>query len=150
MKTIINTLKIPVPRNWLLFSAASVWLIASVRVFMTAWEGILETQSSASIFILVSFLGSILFTRLVFRKVTAKYIHRIHSMVDEYPSLFSMFSIRSYLLIIFMISMGIGLKYSGIVPLNLLSMFLGVMGLSLFVSALNFLRAWRFSLLKTI
>ncbi|HLO90053.1 MAG TPA: hypothetical protein VK172_02700 [Lentimicrobium sp.] len=64
-------------------------------------------------------------------------------MDADRPSLFTMFSGKSYLLIAFMITMGITLKKLDIIPLNFFSMFLGSLGLSLFTSALNFLRAWR-------
>lgn len=142
-KTIINKLKIRVPRQWLFFAMASFWLIASIRVFMVAWEGILITKTPVIYFVIVSFIGSMIFTRLVFLKVTARYIYRIDIMEDEMPSIFRMFSIKSYLLIAFMISMGISVKYFSLLPLNYLSMFLGALGLSLFTSALHFFRAFR-------
>lgn len=142
-RSIINTLKVRVPRQWLFFGMASFWLMASVRVFITAYEGILITKTPVLYFVLISFIGSMIFTRLVFSKVTAKYIFRIHSMDDDQPSIFSMFSLKSYLLIAFMIGMGISLKYFDIVPLNILSVFLGALGLSLFTSAIQFLRAFR-------
>ncbi|MGE5383663.1 MAG: hypothetical protein ACM3PX_09575 [Omnitrophica WOR_2 bacterium] len=147
LKSIIDTLKIPVYRNWLFFAVAIIWLFASVRVFLTAWEGTLETKTPLFYFIIASFIGSILFTKLVFMKVTSRYIRRIHTMTNERPSLFAMFSVKSYLLIMFMISMGIGFKYSGIVPLKYLSMFLGALGLSLFVSSLQFFREWKLNYL---
>jgi hypothetical protein len=147
MQTIINTIKFPVPRQWLFFAIAAVWLLASVKVFMTAWEGILSSGFPVMYFVLVSFVGSMIFTRLVFLKITAKYIYRIHNMENERPSIFSMFSLRSYLLLVFMITMGITFKYLDIIPVYLLSMFLGALGLSLFTSSMHFLRAWR---LKTV
>lgn len=147
MQTIINTIKLPVPRQWLFFAIAAVWLIASVKVFMTAWEGILSSNFPVIYFVLVSFVGSMIFTRLVFLKVTAKYIFRIHNMENERPSIFSMFSLKSYLLLVFMIAMGITFKYFNIVPVYILSLFLGALGLSLFTSSMHFLRAWR---LKTV
>lgn len=110
---------------------------------MVAWEGILITKTPVIYFVIVSFIGSMIFTRLVFLKVTARYIYRIDIMEDEMPSIFRMFSIKSYLLIAFMISMGISVKYFSLLPLNYLSMFLGALGLSLFTSALHFFRAFR-------
>lgn len=147
INTLINKLKIRIPRQWLFFAMASFWMFAAIRVFMTAWEGILITKTPILNFVLVSFLGSIIFTKLVFIKVTARYISRIDVMEDEMPSLFRMFSPKSYLLIAFMISMGIAIKYFALLPVNILSMFLGALGLSLFSSSLSFFRAWRF---KTI
>ena len=144
---IINTLKIRIPRQWLFFAVACFWMFAALRVFMVAWEGILSTKTPMIYFILVSFIGSIVFTRIVFIKVTAKYIERIDIMEDEMPSIFRMFSPKSYLLIAFMISMGISIKYFNLLPVSILSMFLGALGLSLFTSSISYFRAWR---LKTV
>lgn len=140
---IINKLKIRIPRQWLFFALASFWMFASIRVFMSAWDGILNSKTPIVYFVIVSFIGSIIFTRLVFLKVTARYIYRIDTMEEEMPSIFRMFSPKSYLLIIFMISMGISIKYFNLLPISILSMFLGALGLSLFTSSLQFLRAWR-------
>lgn len=143
IKLIINKLKIRIPRQWLFFALAGFWMFASIRVFMTAWEGILTSKTPVVYFIIVSFIGSMIFTRLVFLKVTARYIYRIDTMEEEMPSIFRMFSLKSYLLIVFMISMGISIKYFNLLPINILSMFLGALGLSLFTSSMHFLRAWR-------
>lgn len=147
IKPIINKLKIRIPRQWLFFALASFWMFASIRVFMTAWEGILISKTPVIYFVIVSFIGSMIFTRLVFLKVTAKYIYRIDTMDEEMPSIFRMFSPKSYLLIVFMISMGISIKYYNLLPINILSMFLGALGLSLFTSSMHFLRAWKFKAL---
>lgn len=143
-KSILNTLKIRVPRHWLFFSIAVIWMFASFRIFMTAWEGIISTQTSMVLFILVSFMGSVIFTRLVFSKVTVRYILRIHNLEAERPSIFNMMSGKSYLLLAFMIAMGITFSRLNILPVNIFSMFLGALGLSLFTSSLQFFRAWRF------
>lgn len=111
---------------------------------MTAWEGINSTQTPVVLFVIVSSLGSIIFTRLVFSKVTVKYILRIRNMESGTQSIFNMMSGKSYLLLAFMIAMGITFSKLDILPVNIFSMFLGALGLSLFSSSLHFLRAWRF------
>lgn len=143
-KSLLNTLKLHVPRQWLFFAIATIWMFASFRIFMTAWEGIISSQTPVVQFVLVSFLGSVVFTRLVFSKVTVRYILRIHSIEADRPSIFNMMSGKSYLLLAFMIAMGITFSKLNILPVNIFSMFLGALGLSLFTSSLQFFRAWRF------
>ncbi len=135
-------LTIPVPRPWLFFAVASLWTFGSIRVFMTGYAGIIQGKGSIPHFLLVSALGAYVFTRLVFMRVTSRYISRIHAIEHLRPSLFSMFSLKSYGVMAFMITLGIVVKTFDLFPLILLSMFLGALGVSLFVSAMHFLRAW--------
>lgn len=142
-RSIINTFKFHVPRHWLFFSIAAIWMFASLRIFMTAWAGIQSTHTPVLLFILVSGLGSLIFTRLVFNKVTVRYILRIRKIESTRTSIFNMMSVKSYLLLMFMIAMGITFSKLHILPVNIFSMFLGALGLSLFTSAIQFLREWR-------
>ncbi|HLN52890.1 MAG TPA: hypothetical protein VK212_04225 [Lentimicrobium sp.] len=135
-------LTIPVPRPWLFFAVASLWTFGSIRVFMTGYEGIIEGKGSIYRFLLISSLGAYVFTRLVFTKVTSRYLLHIHSIEHTRPSIFSMFSLRSYCLMAFMVTLGIVVKTFDLFPLIPLSMFMGALGISLFISAMHFLRAW--------
>lgn len=141
MKKWLIFFKPAVPKQWLYFAIALVWIYASFRIFMLAWDYTIANKISLVIFAFISLLGSYLFTKLVFLKVTKRYITRIYLMVDERPCLFSMFSPKSYLLIIFMISLGIFMKYFTFIPGYLLALFYGSLGLSLFTSAILFIRA---------
>ncbi|GEM_PF-1974382 len=144
-------LTVPVPRPWLFFAIAALWTFGSIRVFMTGYAGIIQGKGAISHFLIASCAGAYVFTRLVFMKVTNRYISRIHAMEHVRPSLFSMFSLKSYGLMAFMITLGIAVKAFDLFPLILLSMFFGALGLSLFISAMHFLRAWLLGLYsKTI
>lgn len=143
MEIVIKAIKIPVPRKWLFLAVAALWTFASVKVFSTAWKGAMDTHLSVYFFIWFSVVGSIIFTRLVFLKVTSRYIKRIHNMVESRPSLFSMLSTKSYLLLALMIAMGIITKNTNIIPQQYLTLFLGALSLSLLTSAAIFLNEWR-------
>lgn len=109
---------------------------------MTAYDGIVITHTPMLLFITVSITGAAIFFKTVFLKVSKKYIHRIHVMRDDKPSIFAMMSLKSYLLIAFMISMGVFFSHTDLIPKSLLSMFLGSLGLSLLTSSILFFRAW--------
>lgn len=139
-------LAIPVPRPWLFFAVASLWTFGSIRVFMTGYYGIIEGKGSIPNFLCISGLGAYIFTRLIFMRVTSRYISRIHAIQQIKPSLFSMFSLKSYGVMAFMITLGIVVKSFDLFPLIPLSIFLGALGISLFISAMHFLRAWMLGL----
>lgn len=135
-------MKVPVKRRWLYFAVATLWQFAAVRVLMTSYNGMIITHTPVLLYLFVSLAGAVVFFRTVFLKVSRKYISRIHAMPDERHSIFAMMSLRSYLLIAVMISMGIIFSQYELVPKNLLSMFLGSLGLSLLTSSVLFFRAW--------
>lgn len=67
-----------------------------------------------------------------------KHSRRIINMEEQRPCLFSFFNFRSYLMMALMISMGILLRKTGIVPLSYLSFFYILMGIPLLMSSFRF------------
>ncbi len=55
---------------------------------------------------------------MMFTGVVRKYSARIMAMTDEKTSVFRTFSLKGYLIIAFMISLGIGLKHIPGIPSN--------------------------------
>lgn len=143
MKQLINFSKLPVPKQYLYFAISFLWIFASVRIFMLAWENTLASKLPVMVFAMGSFVGAYFFTKLVFRKVTSKYINRLDEMQNHRPSIFAMLSPKSYLVILLMISMGVGIKFLPFIPANAQAIFFGSLGLSLFTSAMFFYRAGR-------
>ncbi len=146
IKSAYRYLALPVPRVWLFFAVAGLWGFGSVRVFLTGYYGIIEGKGSIPNFLFISSLGAYAFTRVVFMRITSSYILRIHEMKHHRPSIFAMFSLRSYGVMAFMVTLGILVKTFDIFPLIPLSIFMGALGISLFVSAMHFLRAWMLGL----
>jgi hypothetical protein len=87
-------------------------------------------------------LGSIIcgmiFYFILFSRISLKHINRILNLNIEQPCLFSFFNWRSYFLMSIMISTGITLRLTGIVPITYLSYFYIAMGTPLFISSLRF------------
>lgn len=65
-------------------------------------------------------------------------------MESDYPCLFSFFNVRSYLVMILMISMGITLRLSGWVPALYLSAVYLTMSVPLLLSSVRFYRTGLF------
>ncbi len=130
-----------IDKRHLLFVAAIVWLIASGMLF---WRGTVYFVpiNGWKLETIGSFVGGILFFRLLFDRISSKHISRIISLSKSRPTIFSFFSKRSYFLMMLMISGGLLLRYSHVAPNYDLSFFYFFMGIPLFLSAIRFFKAW--------
>ena len=125
-------------RRNLLFIAAFVWTFAGG---MLLTRGILMMGIDTDFLttrIVISIVGGELFYVILFSKISKKHVIRIIHLTNNCPSIFSFFNLRSYGMMIFMISFGIFLRTSGIVPPFYLSILYVTMGIPLLVSSLRF------------
>jgi len=83
-------------------------------------------------------LAGIVFYRCMFSAISLKHINRILQLEIERPCFFSFFNWRSYIMMTLMMSTGITLRLTGIVPVTWLSLFYISMGTPLFISAIRF------------
>lgn len=135
---IIQKLKPGLPKRYLMFIAALVWTFAGG---MLLYKGSVFLHQSANYIwlrLIISFIGGILFYVFMFSKISLKHARRILNLEPEKPCLFSFFNLRSYILMSVMISMGIFLRKSGLVPVFYLSILYVTMGIPLLTSAFRF------------
>lgn len=88
--------------------------------------------------LLVALAGGILFYLKLFSKLSMKHTLRILKMKETYPCAFSFFNFRSYLVMAFMISMGITLRTTGWIPFPYLAFLYLMMSVPLLLSSLRF------------
>lgn len=141
LKRLLSNLKPGVPKRWLFFIAALVWAYAAFRVFKMAWLYAPDASLPMWEVIVFGLIGFVVFFNFVFLKVCRKHIRRITSMGKRNPCLFAFFGWKSYLLIAFMVSMGILLAHLHLIPLFLQGIFYIALGGSLLFSALMLLNA---------
>ena len=125
-------------RRNLLFIAAFVWTFAGG---MLLTRGILMMGMDNDYLItriVISIVGGTLFYVILFSKISKKHVIRIIHLTNNCPSIFSFFNLRSYVMMIFMISFGVFLRTSGIVPPFYLSILYVTMGIPLLVSSQRF------------
>ena len=79
---------------------------------------------------------------MMFTGVVRKYSARIMSMTEEKTSIFRTFSLKGYLIIAFMISLGIGLKHIPGIPSNFFAWFYCGLGPGLLSAGIRFLLRW--------
>lgn len=124
-----------VKKRTLLLIAGSVWLIAGFNV---ARIGIVEYKDYLSLKnILLSITVFALFG-MMFYKMSNKHTLRIRNYEQEFQNIFSFFDVKSYCIMIFMMSGGIWLRYSGICPMLFIAVFYTGLGLALGLAGILF------------
>ncbi len=137
-KTLLQSLKPGIPKRYLLFVAAIAWTFAGGMLLFRGFTFMNSQTSWLWAKISVSFIGGIVFYFVLFSKISLKHIRRIVNLEYERPCAFSFFDWKSYGLMAIMISSGVLLRMSGIIPVAYLSVFYIAMGTPLFISAFRF------------
>jgi hypothetical protein len=136
--SILHTLKPSVPRRYLIFVAAVVWTFAGGMLLFRGFT----VLKFGSVFVLeeesASVILGVIFYIFMFSRISLKHLIRIQNNPIERPCVFSFFNWRSYILMSSMISLGVTLRLTGLVPLQYLSLFYVTMGTPLFLSSLRF------------
>ena len=138
LNSFLQAIKPGIPKRYLLFVAAIVWTFAGGMLLFRGFStlgfnsGTLISEESISI------IAGIAFYIFMFSKISLKHINRILSLQEERPCFFSFFNWRSYFLMTIMISFGVTLRLTGLVPIQYLSFFYVAMGTPLFMSAFRF------------
>ena len=135
---ILTILKPAGPKRALLFVAALVWTFAGSMLLYKGFKMLDPNPSLLWLKLLLVLLGGILFYQKLFSKLSLKHTLRILKMKEAYPCFFSFFNFRSYLVMCFMISMGITLRTTGWVPLVYLSYLYLMMSVPLLLSSVRF------------
>ena len=135
---ILTLLKPSVPKRLLLFIAAALWTFAGSMLMFKGYKMLDTTTRSLGLKLLIALAGGILFYLKLFSKLSLKHTLRILKMKEAYPCAFSFFNFRSYLVMIFMISMGITLRTTGWIPLPYLAYLYMMMSVPLLLSSLRF------------
>ena len=75
----------------------------------------------------------------IFGKMVKKHTERILLYEDEQQNVFRFFDTRSYLIMAFMMTLGIGLRVSGVVPNGFIAYFYTGLGASLLTAGVLFI-----------
>lgn len=141
---LIRSLTPRVPKRSLLVIAAMAWIFAASMLLTRGFLLSGKIRHSHWLSIFLSITAGVLFYLVLFSKISSGHVNRIISLENERPSVFSFFSLKSYILMTLMISGGIFLRKSGIVFSGTLSIVYITMGVPLFISSLRFFYNWIF------
>ena len=126
-----------VHKNTLILIAGIVWAIAGfniVRIGLVAYQGNFTWWRG-----LLSIVVYTAFQIFVFGKMVKKHTDRIRQYEEERQNFFRFFDTKSYLIMAFMMTLGIGLRVSGVVPNTFIAFFYTGLGASLLTAGVLFL-----------
>lgn len=125
----------------LLILAAIVWLISGIMLVKKGFQHLPMETSFQYIKIPFAFVVGLLFYFYVFTRIIVKYTAHILSLSPErkHP-IYKVFRFRFYVMITFMISTGVILRKTDIVPIEYLALFYFTMGTPLLISSFKFLQ----------
>jgi hypothetical protein len=151
MKMNLESLKPSVSKKNLLVVAGIVWSFAGGILLYKGISLLLNENTYLAIEFIIGISFGIVFYFLLFSRISFKHIHRIFRIEIQRPCFFSFFNVRSYILMILMISTGIGLRKMDIINHEVLYVFYITMGTPLLMSSLRFYYYWfKYKSLETI
>ena len=129
--------RLSVHKNTLILIAGIVWAIAGfniVRIGLIAYAGNVTWWR-----VLLSIAVYAVFQVFIFGKMVKKHTARILQYEDEWQNVFRFFDTKSYLIMVFMMTLGISLRVSGLVPNGFIAYFYTGLGLSLLTAGVLFM-----------
>ena len=121
----------------------ALWTAVGTKIAITGIRNYLHTPWGKSLLWMIP-LSVLVFAGfyIMFTGVVRKYSERILSMQEEKMSVFRTFSLKGYLIIAFMISLGISLKYIPGIPQSFFAWFYCGLGAGLLSAGIRFLLRW--------
>jgi len=136
---IFQTLKPGVPKPVLIALGAALWGFAAFRILKMGFIFIEKHALYHLLNYFIGIAGFIPFFMLVFRKVSLRYINRIKNLPQNRPCMFAFFDLRGYILMSFMITMGIMISHWKVIPELYKGTFFISLGLSLLASSVFYI-----------
>lgn len=125
-----------VKKQTLILIAGIVWAIAGfniVRIGLIAYQGNFNWWRGL---LSIAVYGA--FQLFVFGKMVGNHTNRILRYEEERQNFFRFFDTRAYLIMAFMMTLGIGLRVSGVVPDTFIAFFYTGLGASLLTAGVLF------------
>ncbi|MBR1426982.1 MAG: hypothetical protein IJ581_05970 [Paludibacteraceae bacterium] len=142
----MNTDKLlPVNREHLLLMQMLCWLapgIVIVKKGILAMLTVAQTAPQRVWWLALTALAVAVSFSLMFNNFIKRYTARILSFPERKKSLFAFFDLRGYILIIFMMGLGISLKYIPGMPAEFFAGFYPGLGTALSIAGLRYLYSW--------
>lgn len=131
-----------IPTRYLLLVNGLLWMAIGVKILLTGVDYYGRLESIPWWYFLLS---AVVFAGFwfMFTGVVRKYAARIMSMTEPKTSIFKTFSIKGYIIIAFMITLGIFLKRIPQVPDSFIAWFYCGLGPGLLSAGIRFIVRWR-------
>jgi hypothetical protein len=136
---ILQILKPGAPKAVLIALGAALWGFAAYRILKLGFVFIEKHALHHFVNYLIGVAGFIPFFMLVFRKVSLRYITRIKKLPQRRPCMFAFFDLRGYIMMTFMITIGILVSQWKVIPELYKGTFFISLGLSLLASSVFYI-----------
>ena len=134
---------IPVAKRHLLLANAIVWgapgiiiLLTGIQSYMAIWP------SKAIIWLALGTVAVLAGFTWMFSRIVKRYSDRILAFPEQKKSLFAFLPVRGWILVIFMMCLGISLKFIPGIPTEFFVSFYPALGTALIVAGATFLSNW--------
>ncbi len=128
------------PKPILLIVAGSLWAFAGGMLAFRGYALIVEGHADPLLFALAGAGAGVVFFIATFRAIADRYIARILTLQSERPCFFSLFSLRGYVTMAFMIGLGVTLRSISAIPRDDLGGVYFVIAVPLLFSSVRFIR----------
>ena len=135
-----------VTKRFLLLEAALVWTFAGGMLLFRGSVMLTASSGFSLVKIISCLVFGLIFFRLVFSNISRKHIYRITNLYGDSHFFYQFFSLKSYLMMLGMISLGVFLRKTSFVPLASLSLAYLTMGIPLLLSSIRFYHRWYYYL----
>lgn len=135
-------MKYGVNRQFLLITAGILWIIAGaniLRIGIATWinntqDWMFKAGEATVIFLL--------FFVFIFRKLYYKHTRRIEKKKENKNCPFSFFDVKSWIVMVFMIALGITIRSLHLLPDSFISVFYTGLSIALILTGILFIRYW--------
>ena len=142
---------LPVNREHLLLMQVLVWLapgIVITRKGIMALLTVAETHPGRVWWLVAIAVTVVVLFSLMFNNFIKRYTVRILSFPERKKSLFAFLDLHGYILITFMMCLGIALKYIPGLPAEFIAGFYPGLGLALSIAGVRYLVSWFQTIIK--
>lgn len=129
-----------VKKQNLLLLAGIVWMIAGFNVLRIGLETYAEYRMIINY--AITLMVFLVFWFMVFHKLTIKHTKRIHEFEEELQLFYKFFDLKSFLIMVFMISFGIIIRKFRLLPERFIAVFYTGLGAALFMAGVLFTWNW--------
>lgn len=127
-----------VKKRTLLLIAGIVWMIAGINVFIIGIKAYLDGYVDV-LNLILSIVTFLVFYLLIFGKMVKKHVTRISSFKEKYHSFIKFFDLKSFLIMAFMITLGVTVRSFNLAPESFIAFFYTGLSTALILAGIMFL-----------
>ena len=135
-------MKYGVNKQILLITAGAVWITAGINILRIGIITWLNNSQDWMFKIGEATVVFLLFFILIFKRLYYKHTRRIDEKKKTRNCLFSFFDVKSWIIMIFMISLGITIRSFHLLPDSFISVFYTGLSIALILTGILFIRYW--------